>query len=125
MIFLPYCPTARLLRHSAALRLAATHNAYMTLDPADVPLVMTLRAIVDGEQPVTMVIHEDDDVGGWQYLTRSEWSNDDLLLVHRDHLTAADGSLLHIGDLAVGRYATRQAPTSPWSYGEVDEIETQ
>jgi hypothetical protein len=88
----------------------------------DAALVMTLEAVSGGELPVTLVVHEDDETGGWQFLTSLEWRKEDLILVHRHHLYEADPSLHQLETLPAGQYAMRDAEGSPWAFGSLDEI---
>lgn len=51
---------------------------------------MTLQAISAGEEPVLLVVHEDDRQGGWQYLPLRDWHSRELVLVHGHHLIDTD-----------------------------------
>lgn len=87
-------------------------------------LAMTLRQIAGGAAPVTLVVHEDDASGGWQFLWLDNWEKGDLILVHPSHLLAEDPSLAQVRNLPRGRYASRANQQAAWTYGDISEIET-
>jgi hypothetical protein len=87
-------------------------------------LATTLRQIADGAAPVTLVVHEDDASGGWQFLWLDDWVKGDLILVHPSHPLAGDPSLAQVRGLPRGRYASRANQQAARTYGDVSEIET-
>ena len=116
-------PLAR-LRTALLRRRGAPRPARPEPATADGLLVLTLRSISTGAEPVTLVIHEDDDVAGWSYLSQNSWETEELLLVHQAHLVADDESLAQLSGLPAGRYAARESSGSPWRFGDADEIPT-
>lgn len=87
-------------------------------------LVMSLKQVVSGDRDITLVIHEDDESGGWQFLTSDNWETEDLLLVHVDHLEAGDESLRELRSLPLGRFAMRSSVDSAWVFGPISDIPT-
>jgi len=81
-------------------------------DPPNV-VTFTMRQIVDGERPILIVCHDEDD-GGWQFLTGDVIDMADALLVSLRTIVGVDASVLELADLDVGWRAHRTHPHAPW-----------
>jgi hypothetical protein len=82
-------------------------------DPRNVA-TFTVREIVEGASPVLLVNHDNDD-GAWQFLTGSEVSTSDLMIVGLGQMVKLDPSLEQLADLPLGWRAYREGPGKPWN----------
>ena len=81
-------------------------------DPPNVAAITT-RAVMDGEQWIALVTHDDDD-GSWQFHGREAPAAEDALVVALHRIVALDLSVKELADLDYGWRAWRTAPGAPW-----------
>lgn len=98
-----------------------THDGAVTTETAEAGLVYTLPSVLAGE-PVTVVVHDHD--GDWQFLTHEDFTVDDGVLVHLEHILAAAPELRTVmKELPGGRAASRSSPGEHWHYWDVDDLD--
>ena len=78
--------------------------------------VITLRQIVDGEEPILHVTHDSDD-GGWQFLGWENAREEDAKVVALRTIVRLDPSVQELADLPLGWHAWRRAADQPWQRG--------
>ena len=81
-------------------------------DPKNVA-AFTVREIVEGDSPILLVTHDEDD-GAWQFLTGSTVSTSDMMIVGLGKMVEADPTLRQLADLPLGWRAVRDGPDKPW-----------
>ena len=82
-------------------------------DPPNVAAIAT-RAVMEGEEWIALVTHDDDD-GSWQFHGQSrEPDVDDARVVALHRVLALDPSVRELADLDYGWRAWRTAPDAPW-----------
>ena len=74
----------------------------------------TTRNIMNGDEPVMHVTHDEDD-GAWQFLPKRTPKKDEAVIVHLKHFIDADPSLEELYDLPLGWHAWREHEESKWS----------
>ena len=74
---------------------------------------ITTRAIMDGEQWIALVTHDDDD-GSWQFHGPGEPILDDACVVALHRIVLLDPSVRELADLDYGWRAWRTAPDEAW-----------
>ncbi|NET34765.1 MAG: hypothetical protein F6K19_22525 [Cyanothece sp. SIO1E1] len=74
---------------------------------------ITMRQVLDGEEPILLVSHDEDD-HGWQFIGSTDANVDDGRVVYLEHMVALDPTVLEIADLPPGWQAVRDANESPW-----------
>ncbi|MEW4568617.1 hypothetical protein AB1L88_12200 [Tautonia sp. JC769] len=79
--------------------------------------VFTIDRILDGEAPVLLVTHDDDD-GAWQFLDGEHVFEEDARVVSLGEMAQFDPSLIELADLPLGGFAWRSGPAKPWTRGE-------
>src|SRR5262245_12648235 len=84
-------------------------------DPPDTA-VITLKRIIQGESPLRLVTHDEDD-GGWQFLDGEHVFEDDAAIVGLGEMAQLDETILELADLRLGCYAWRAELGQPWSRG--------
>lgn len=87
-------------------------SAWPFRDPENTA-VITLARILQGETPLRLVSHDDDD-GCWQFLDGEHVFEADAVVVGLGEMVQFDPSLLALADLPEGAYAWRSAPDQPW-----------
>jgi hypothetical protein len=80
-------------------------------DPENL-MVFTLNRIMNGESPILLVCHDEDD-GGWQFLDGAEVVIKESALVCLHHIVELDPSLVELADLPIGWSANRSSPGVP------------
>jgi hypothetical protein len=85
-------------------------------DPSNLA-VITLKRILDAEQPIRYVSH-DLDHGGWQFLDGGDVDNEDALVVGLGTIVRFDATVGELADLPLGWYAWRSAVGEPWQRRE-------
>lgn len=81
-------------------------------DPQNVATI-TVRQIMDGDQPILMVTHDADD-GTWQFLTSGQVEVADAMVVSLREVFCIDESIGELADLPLGWIAERSAPGQQW-----------
>lgn len=81
--------------------------------------VLTLRQVLDGEEPILAVFHDADD-HGWQFIGSSDASEDDAKLVALSRMLELDPTIREVADLQPGWVAFRDRPGSPWRRQRTD-----
>jgi hypothetical protein len=71
------------------------------------------RKIMNGEEPVMHVTHDEDD-GAWQFLPKETPNENEAVLVHLKHFIDADPSLEELHDLPLGWHAWREDINAKW-----------
>ncbi|SHH71937.1 hypothetical protein [Massilia sp. CF038] len=79
----------------------------------------TVRQIVNGEKPILLVEHDEDE-GGWQFLTGEPLDMSDAMIVGLGEIAEMDPSVLELADLPIGWRATREALTGSWLREKAD-----
>lgn len=84
------------------------------------------RSIVDGDRPILLVIHSEDET--WQFLPGDELTTAEGVALHLAHIIDAHPDLTPLADLPPGWGAERQSTTGPWErlpWPEDDEDEDE
>jgi hypothetical protein len=76
-----------------------------------------MRQVMDGQQPILLVVHDADD-HGWQFIGSSDASMEDALLVCLENIVRLDPTVLEVADLPPGWQAIRDAVGGAWSRRE-------
>jgi hypothetical protein len=84
---------------------------------------VTLRSILEGVEPILLVFHDADD-HGWQFLGDGQPDVDDGALACLSHLLELDPGLRAVASMPPGRYACRTSRDAPWTFGDIDELDT-
>lgn len=87
------------------------------IEPIAVPEelgVLTSRLVVDGTEPVRIVIHHHD--GDWQFVCGTTKRASDAMIVGVNHLLDIDPTLEGLLDLPRGTKAFREQPGDPWQH---------
>ena len=84
-------------------------------DPDDLAC-FTTRHVLDGEHPIRLVTHDEDD-GGWQFLPGIDVVEADARIVGLGNVVKLDPTLLEVADLPLGGRAWRDGPGAPWTRG--------
>lgn len=74
---------------------------------------LTMRQVIDGEEPILLGSHDDDDYG-WQFIGSSDASVEDGRIVCLEHIVSHDPSVLEVADLPPGWCAVREYVGGPW-----------
>jgi hypothetical protein len=82
--------------------------------------VFTLRSIVFENEPILLVVHDEDD-HGWQFLDGQPIEMANAALVSLSTIVKHDPSVLELANLPVGWQAVRATKTSPWKRMPRDE----
>ena len=80
--------------------------------------VVTVSQIINSELPILLVVHNEED-GGWQFLTGTEISGEDRMLVGLKTITNIDPSILELADLQEGWQAIRENVDGSWVKEEI------
>lgn len=75
--------------------------------------VYTTKRIMDGEDPITYVCHDEED-GAWQFHGPSESSPESATLLCFHHIVDKDPTIGDLVDLPKGWCAWRSTPAEPW-----------
>jgi hypothetical protein len=75
--------------------------------------VITLRQIMNGEQPILYISHDSDD-GGWQFLSQETPEVEDCILVSLKRIVEHDSSVLAVANLPLGWCAERASIQESW-----------
>ena len=70
------------------------------------------RFVLEGDQPVRLVVHHGD--GTWDFLCNTTSAPADLVTVHAAHMFDRFEDLAEVADLAKGYLAERDEPDDPW-----------
>jgi hypothetical protein len=79
--------------------------------------VITLKRILQAEQPIRYVSHDADD-GGWQFLDGGDVHDEDATLVGLGTILRFDPIVGELADLPLGWYAWRSTVDEPWQRRE-------
>jgi hypothetical protein len=75
--------------------------------------VLTSRQVLSGQEPVRIVVHDED--GDWQIICGTTEEAQDAVLVGINHLFELDSELESIlGELPIGTQAWREEPGQEW-----------
>jgi hypothetical protein len=77
------------------------------------PAVFTLRQIIEGKQPVLLVIHDKDN--SWKFLTGASISPADFTVTSLQEIIKTDVTLSQLHDLPPGWQASREKTDSEWN----------
>lgn len=78
-------------------------------------LAFTTKPVVEGTQPISLVVHTDD---GWQFLCGTTNKSKDGKLVSLDSILAIDPTVAVVADLPRDWKASRDSVNSDWKYSE-------
>ena len=81
-------------------------------DPENV-ITMTVRQVMQGGQPILLVVHDADD-GMWQFLTGEPLEMVDAMIVSLCGVFRIDPSVGELADMPLGWTAERSAVGQPW-----------
>lgn len=73
-----------------------------------------MRQVMDGEEPILLVSHDEDD-HGWQFIGTSDAFVNDGVVVCLEHVVQHDPTVLAIADLEPGWHAVREYVGGPWT----------
>lgn len=79
----------------------------------------TVGKIVNGEKPILLVQHDDED-GSWQFLTGGPFDMSDAMIVGLGEIAKLDPSVLELADLPIGWSASRQTLKDSWCREKAD-----
>ena len=85
-------------------------------DSLDVAITTT-QEIIDGKQPIVLVIHDEGigrGWGGWQFLDGESMEEREPVAIAKEDLLKLDPTIRWVTDLPVGWCAVRDAKDSPW-----------
>jgi len=72
----------------------------------------TTRRIAFDGRSVIGVVHDAD--GDWQFLDGDDVTQDEIVVVHLEHIVGAHSRLAELGDLPRGWEAWQESPDGPW-----------
>ena len=75
---------------------------------------ITTRQVLEGTQPIRQVVHYGDD-HSWAFTCGTTDKQDDLKVVHLEHLVALDATIRSIAGLEPGWTAWREGVGKPWT----------
>ena len=75
---------------------------------------ITVRAIVEGVEPILMASRDADD-GGWQFLTGEATNAEEAMLVSLKSMVDRDSTLLQLAGVQPGWIARRDRLGAPWT----------
>lgn len=78
---------------------------------------VTLRQVMNREEPILFVSHDLDD-HGWQFIGSTNANMKDALLVCLEEVVKVDPSILEVADLPPGWQAARESPGHSWTRSE-------
>ena len=90
----------------------AAENDIWTFDHPQNTACITVTQIIMGHSPILSVSHDGDH--GWQFLTGKPVSMSDALVVGIGEIVKIDPTVLEIGTIPPGYYATRKSIASTW-----------
>ncbi len=99
--------------------LGRTMNADWPFDQTENTAIITTRAFIDGDEPITYASHDADD-HGWQFLTAT-YSVETAAVVGLGEIAKMDPTLLQIAHIEPGWYATRECIGANWSVERSDD----
>jgi hypothetical protein len=76
--------------------------------------VFTVRGVLEGDEPILRVTHDEDD-GGWQFLGANTPKMADARIVALEEILDLDPTLLELADLPMGWRASRHNVGDDWS----------
>lgn len=76
-------------------------------------LVITMRSVIEGREPMVYVTHDADDEG-WQFLGPSEPILEDAVCVSLQEVLDRDPTVAEVSDLPLGWQARRDNPSAEW-----------
>lgn len=74
--------------------------------------VITLARVVDGSQPILIVVHDED--GDWQFLDGGKVTEQDAATVSLKRVVDLEPAIKDLADLPLGWTAERAATDQPW-----------
>jgi hypothetical protein len=89
-----------------------TRSQWMFDDPPNAATI-TVRQIIDGGEPILLVVHDADD-GTWQFLTGGDFHVADAMLASLKSMVERDPTLADLADLECGWEATHERVDLPW-----------
>ncbi len=75
---------------------------------------IAMRQVLDREEPILLVSHDEDD-HGWQFIGSSDFLVEDGRVVCLEHVVNHDPSVLEVADLQPGSHAIREYVGGPWT----------
>jgi len=75
--------------------------------------VITMRQVLDREEPILLVTHDADD-HGWQFIGTTDACVEDGRLVCLSHMVELDPTICELADLPPGWGAARAGVGMPW-----------
>ncbi|MBI2285192.1 MAG: hypothetical protein HYU71_15885 [Bacteroidetes bacterium] len=75
--------------------------------------VYTLKQVVHDGMPIVYVVHDKD--GNWQFLSRGEVSESDLMIISLKQMLEIDSSIEEILWIPEGIEAIREGPSKKWT----------
>jgi hypothetical protein len=91
-------------------------SAISAIWPFDQPqncAAITMRQVIDREEPILLISHDADD-HGWQFIGSSDACAADGKIVCLKHIVDLDPTVLEVADLPPGWQALRDDISSPW-----------
>lgn len=95
-------------------------NPHWPFDSPPNVACITVRAIVDSGSPILVAVRDADD-GGWHFLTGSDVTEADAMIVSLRSMVDRDPTLLHLADIQPGGSAVRDSRTAPWTVQITDD----
>lgn len=74
---------------------------------------ITMRQVLEGEEPILLVSHDADD-HGWQFIGTTDANTADGRVVCLEHIVELDPTVLEVADLLPGWQAFRDTVAEPW-----------
>lgn len=71
------------------------------------------KSILDGDKPILLVSHDEDD-HGWQFLDGESFEIDHVALVCLSHILEIDPSMAELASLEPGWQAIRSISSAKW-----------
>ena len=76
--------------------------------------VFTICQIIEGDCPILVVYHEQEDAG-WQFLANIKYTMDDTRLVGLEEITKIDPTTFEIATIKPGSHAWRNKVGDRWT----------
>lgn len=80
---------------------------------------LTMRQVMDGKEPILLVVHDDD--GDWQFIGTSNALEENAAIVGLGNIYDLDPSIGELADLPLGWQAVRERRGAPWKHSKSAE----
>jgi hypothetical protein len=121
-MLLRYCAAYRGVKHHMALlekifgkrKSESSAESVWPFSSPQNEATFTVVKILDGDKSILLVHHDDED-GGWQFLTGEPIDMADAKIVGLGEIAKLDPTILNLADMPVGWCARRSSVDNPWS----------